>query len=279
MDTIISLFNQGVDFLSLYNVDNPRRDVEVIIGHLVNKELVTLIDPYMSVSKTDVDLFWEMINQRAANVPVSHIIGKREFWSTDFIVNSSVLDPRSDSETIISTVFTMYPCANRRLVIGDFGTGSGCLLTVLLLKYKRAVGIAVEKSVKAYRIAYRNFKNHGIYNRVKMKLCSWNNCHEMFDLIVSNPPYIRRNNISKLQSEVRLHEPLIALDGGAIGIENYLQIFVVIKRCLRKGGIAVLEIGEDQNQIHRMIPKYGLKFESYNNDLSGRKRCIIVRQI
>ncbi|WDM85478.1 peptide chain release factor N(5)-glutamine methyltransferase [Ehrlichia sp. JZT12] len=279
MDNIISLFNKAVNFLSLYNIDNPKRDVEIIIGHLFNKNLVTLVDPYMSVSKTNIEIFWTMVKQRAINVPVSHIISRREFWSTDFIVNSSVLDPRSDSETIISTVFTMYPCTNRRLVIGDLGTGSGCLLTILLLKYRNAIGIAVEKSVKAYRVACQNFKNHGIYNRIKMKLSSWDNCYEMFDLIVSNPPYIRRSKIAKLQPEVRMYEPLVALDGGPVGVENYMQIFVVIKRCLKKGGMAVLEIGEDQNQVHTIVSRYGLKFHSYHNDLSGRRRCIVVKQV
>ncbi|KJV63431.1 MULTISPECIES: peptide chain release factor N(5)-glutamine methyltransferase [Ehrlichia] len=279
MNTVISLFNSAVDFLSSCNIDNPKRDVEIIIKHLVNTEdLVTILDPYMPVSKCDVEVFWKMIRQRSANVPISHIIGKREFWSTDFIVNSSVLDPRPDSETIISSVFAMYPCKNHRLVIGDFGTGSGCLLTILLLRYRNAVGIAIEKSVKAYRVAYQNFKKHRLYNRIKMRLSSWNTCYDMFDLIVSNPPYIRRSKIAKLQPEVRLYEPIMALDGGSIGLEIYSQIFVVIKRCLKQNGVAVLEIGEDQHQIHRVVHKYGLKFCTYHSDLSKRLRCIVVKQ-
>ena len=280
MDTVISLFNSAVDFLSSYNIDNPKHDVEVIIKHLVNTEnLVTILDPYMPVSKCNVEIFWKMIRQRSANVPVSHIIGKREFWSTDFIVNSSVLDPRPDSETIISSVFAMYPCGNHRLVIGDFGTGSGCLLTILLLRYRNAVGVAIEKSVKAYRVACQNFKKHRLYNRVKMRLSSWNTCYDMFDLIVSNPPYIKRSKIAKLQPEIRLYEPIMALDGGPVGLEIYSQVFVVIKRCLKQNGVAVLEIGEDQHQIHRVVHKYGLKFCTYYSDLSGRPRCIVVKQV
>ena len=280
MDTVISLYNSAVNFLSDYDIENPKRDIEIIIKHLINtKSLVTILDPYMSVDKYDVEMFWEMIKQRAANVPVSHIIGKSEFWSTEFIVNSNVLDPRPDSETIISSVLTMYPCRNRRLVIGDFGTGSGCLLAVLLLKYRNAIGIAIEKSVKAYRVAYQNFKNHKLSSRVKVRLSSWDNCYDVFDLIVSNPPYIKRSKIAKLQPEVRLYEPMIALDGGPVGLEIYSQIFFVIKRCLKKNGVAILEIGEDQRQIHRMVHKYGLKFCDYRNDLSGRLRCIVVKQV
>ncbi|CAI28306.1 peptide chain release factor N(5)-glutamine methyltransferase [Ehrlichia ruminantium] len=280
MNTIASLFNNAVDFLNNHNIDNPKRDVEVIIRHLMNVDgLIVVKDPYISLNKTDTEIFWDMVKKRALNVPISHIIGKREFWSMDFIVNSHVLDPRPDSESIISAVFTMYPCKNRRLVIGDFGTGTGCLLTVLLSYYKLAVGIAVEKNVKAYRVAYQNFKNHKVYNRIKMRLSSWNTCYEMCDLIVSNPPYIRRNKIMTLQPEVKLYEPYVALDGGPVGLENYFSIFVVIKRCLKKNGVAVLEIGEDQLQIHHIVCKYGLKFHSYCYDLSGKKRCIIIKQV
>lgn len=280
MDTVISLFNRAVDFLSTYNIDNPKRDVEIIIKHLINTEnLVTILDPHMPINKCDVEVFWKMVKQRSTNIPISHIIGKREFWSTDFIVNSDVLDPRPDSETIISSVFAMYPCKNRRLIIGDFGTGSGCLLSILLLRYRNAVGIAIEKSVKAYRVAYQNFKNHGLYSRIKMRLSSWNTCYDTFDLIVSNPPYIRRSKITTLQPEVKLHEPMVALDGGPIGLEIYSQIFVIIKRCLKQNGVAILEIGEDQHQIHRIVHRYGLKFCTYHNDLSGKLRCIVVKQV
>ncbi|QGR03808.1 peptide chain release factor N(5)-glutamine methyltransferase [Ehrlichia ruminantium] len=279
MNTIISLFNSAVDFLTNHSIKDPKRDVEVIIQHLMNTDsLVTVLDPYISVSETDTEIFWSMIKKRASNVPVSHIVGKREFWSTDFIVNPHVLDPRPDSESIISYVLAMYPCRNRRLIIGDFGTGSGCLLTVLLSYYRFAVGVAIEKSVKAYRVAYQNFKNHKVYNRIDMRLSSWNTCYQMFDLIVSNPPYIRRSKIVTLQPEVKLYEPYIALDGGPIGLETYFSIFVVIKRCLKKNGIAILEIGEDQTKIHSIVYKYGLKFHSYCYDLSGRKRCIVVTQ-
>ena len=280
MNSIISLFKGAVDFLANHNVDNPKRDVEIMIKYLMNaSDLVTVMDPYISVNETDAEIFWDMVKKRALNVPMSHIVGKREFWSMDFIVNSHVLDPRPDSESIISSVLTMYPCRNRRLVIGDFGTGSGCLLTILLSHYKLAVGIAVEKSVKAYRVAYQNFKNHKVYNRIKMRLSSWDTCDGRFDLIVSNPPYVRRNKIVTLQPEVKLYEPHSALDAGPVGLETYFSIFIVIKRCLKKSGIAILEIGEDQHQIHSIVCKYGLKFHSYYYDLSGRKRCIIVRQI
>ncbi|MDR2548157.1 MAG: peptide chain release factor N(5)-glutamine methyltransferase, partial [Rickettsiales bacterium] len=106
---------------------------------------------------------------------------------------------------------------------------------------------------------------------------SWTECRGLFDLIISNPPYIKSSKLKDLQAEVQ-KEPKMALDGGIDGLSCYLSIFPILKKCLKKNGFAILEIGEDQNDIDKIIPSYGLSFQEYVYDLAGMKRCIVVKQ-
>ncbi|EAL58868.1 modification methylase, HemK family, partial [Wolbachia endosymbiont of Drosophila ananassae] len=222
-------------------------------------------------------LFWKLTKKRAERYPISQIIGNREFWSKNFIVNQHVLDPRPDSETLISTVLKYYPNKKQRLKIADFGTGTGCLLISVLSEYKYAVGVGFEKSLEAYKVAYQNTKKHDLLSRAKIFPSSWIECSDLFDLIISNPPYIKRSKLKDLQAEVQ-KEPKTALDGGIDGLNCYLSIFPILRRCLKKNGFAILEIGEDQSNIDKIIPSYELAFQEYVYDLAGMKRCIVVKQ-
>jgi release factor glutamine methyltransferase len=178
----------------------------------------------------------EINKKRAERYPISQIIGNREFWSKNFIVNQHVLDPRPDSETLISTVLKYYPNKKQRLKIADFGTGTGCLLISVLSEYKYAVGIGFEKSLEAYKVAYQNTKKHNLLSRAKIFPSSWTECRGSFDLIISNPPYIKRSKLKDLQAEVQ-KEPRITLDGGIDGLNCYLSIFSILRRCLKKMGL------------------------------------------
>ncbi|WP_339045401.1 peptide chain release factor N(5)-glutamine methyltransferase [Candidatus Mesenet endosymbiont of Agriotes lineatus] len=278
MKTIGALLKESINNLSLCGICTPRLDSEILIGHALSLERSFIIANYdYEVGEEHEKLFLELISRRCKRYPISQIIGKREFWGLDFLVNQHVLDPRPDSETIISTVLRYYRNKNKRLRIVDFGTGTGCLLISMLHEYKYSIGIGFEKNVNSYRTALNNIKRHNLLGRAKVIFDSWENSNDLFDLIISNPPYIKRNMLKKLQLEVQ-NEPTIALDGGSNGLKCYLSIFPVLKRSLKKGGFAVLEIGEAQNNIKKIIPFYGLIFVSYAYDLSGKKRCIVIRQ-
>ncbi len=274
-ETISSLVREGIKFLS---VDFSHLTAEVIMQYVLDVDRSFIIaNPDYPVPTAKESEFWQLLNKRAEGYPLSHIIGKREFWSNDFIVNQDVLDPRPDSETVIETVLKYYTNKNQKLKIADFGTGTGCLLITLLKEYRYAVGTGFEKSFKAYRIAYQNLKKHNLLHRARLFSSSWANCNMQFDLIVSNPPYIRRSKLKFLQDEVQ-KEPQIALDGGINGLACYTSIFVMLQKCLKKNKLAVLEIGEDQSNIDRLIRLYGLAFLGYVYDLSGAKRCIVIKQ-
>ncbi|MDR2831503.1 MAG: peptide chain release factor N(5)-glutamine methyltransferase [Rickettsiales bacterium] len=278
MKTISTLIQEGSKLLSSYKVESPYLDCEIIMQHVLDVKRSFIIMSHADQVPTEKELlFWKLTKKRAERYPISQIIGNREFWSKNFIVNQHVLDPRPDSETLISTVLKYYPNKKQRLKIADFGTGTGCLLISVLSEYEHAVGIGFEKSLKAYRVAYQNIKKHNLLGRAEIFPKSWTECRGSFDLIVSNPPYIKRSKLKNLQAEVQ-KEPRIALDGGIDGFSCYLSIFPILRKCLKKNGFAILEIGEDQNNIDKVIPSYELAFQEYVYDLARTKRCIVVKR-
>ncbi|MGL9681969.1 MAG: peptide chain release factor N(5)-glutamine methyltransferase [Wolbachia sp.] len=278
MKTISTLIQEGLKLLLSYKVESPYLDCEIIMQHVLGVERPFIIMNYANQIPIEKEqLFWKLAKKRAERYPISQIIGNREFWSKNFIVNQHVLDPRPDSETIILSVLKYYPNRGQKLKIADFGTGTGCLLISVLSECEYAVGIGFEKSLEAYKVACQNIKKYNLSSRAKILSSSWTECRGLFDLIISNPPYIKSSKLENLQAEVQ-KEPKMALDGGIDGLTCYLSIFPILKKCLKKNGFAILEIGEDQNDIDKIIPSYGLSFQEYVYDLAGMKRCIVVKQ-
>ncbi|MDG7053530.1 MAG: peptide chain release factor N(5)-glutamine methyltransferase [Wolbachia endosymbiont of Alcedoecus sp.] len=278
MKTISTLIQEGSELLLSHKVESPCLDCEIIMQHVLGVERPFIIMKHANQVPIEKEqLFWQLTKKRAERYPISQIIGNREFWSKNFIVNQHVLDPRPDSETIISAVLKYYPNKEQKLKIADFGTGTGCLLISVLSEYEHAVGIGFEKSLEAYKVACQNVKNHNLLSRARILPSSWTKCRGLFDLIISNPPYIKSSKLKDLQAEVQ-KEPKMALDGGIDGLSCYLSIFPILRKCLKKNGAAILEIGEDQNDIDKIILSYGLSFQEYVYDLAGMKRCIVVKQ-
>jgi release factor glutamine methyltransferase len=279
MKTISALIQEGSKLLSSHGVDSPYMDSEIIMQHILGVERSFIIMNHVNHVPIDKEsLFWKLIKKRTEKYPISQIIGSREFWNSNFIVNRNVLDPRPDSETLISTVLKYFPNKEQNLKVADFGIGTGCLLISVLNEYKHAIGVGFEKSLMAYRVAYQNIKKHDLLDRAKVFPNSWTECRGSFDLIVSNPPYIKTSKLKDLQAEVQ-KEPRIALDGGIDGLSCYLSIFPILRKCLKINGLAVLEIGEDQNNIDEIIPSFELIFQEFVYDLVGMKRCIVVKSI
>ncbi|MGL9719106.1 MAG: peptide chain release factor N(5)-glutamine methyltransferase [Wolbachia sp.] len=278
MKTISTLIQEGSELLLSHKVDSPCLDCEIIMQHVLGVERPFIIMNHANQVPIEKEqLFWKLTKKRAERYPISQIIGNREFWSKNFIVNQHVLDPRPDSETIILAVLKYYPNKEQKLKIADFGTGTGCLLISVLSEYEHAVGIGFEKSLEAYKVACQNVKKHNLPSRARILPSSWTKCRGLFDLIISNPPYIKSSKLKDLQAEVQ-KEPKMALDGGIDGLSCYLSIFPILRKRLKKNGAAILEIGEDQNDIDKIIPSYGLSFQEYVYDLAGMKRCIVVKQ-
>lgn len=220
-----------------------------------------------------------LISRRNEGEPVSRLRGWREFYSLRFYLNNATLDPRADSEVLVDTGLTLASEMDGPLNIVDFGTGSGCLLLAMLHHLRDAQGLGVDISPDAIAAARRNATALALDSRASWIVSDWDAGlgADMFDLVISNPPYIARDDIETLAPEVRLHDPLRALDGGADGLEVWRRLLPVITRRLKPGGRAVAEIGHGQAEhVTALAAANGLVVLASHADLGGRTRCLVL---
>jgi release factor glutamine methyltransferase len=216
--------------------------------------------------------------RRLAGVPVWRILGEREFWGLPFSLSPATLEPRPDSETLVEAALTAL--AGRReeeLSLLDLGTGTGCLLLALISELPKARGLGIDLSGEACTTAAGNAARNGLGGRATFRQGDWTQgLAGRFDLIVSNPPYIPSGEIAGLAAEVREHDPLLALDGGADGLEPYRLFAACLPALIAPGGILVLEIGAGQGpDVVALMRAGGLEFRMSRNDLGGHERALI----
>ena len=222
----------------------------------------------------------EKINRRLNHEPVSKIIGKKGFWKSEFITSSNVLDPRPDSETIIESVLKYYSEKNKPYRILDIGVGSGCLLFSLLDEYPYAAGVGVDISPDALLVAEQN-KGNRFATLFQKDLYDnhWTDDLDRFDIIISNPPYIPSQDIKKLSPDVRLYDPIIALDGGQDGLDAYRALAQNLSSVLAPKGSIFLEIGQGQEQdVADIFVAAGFKFCQAFPDFGGIIRVVVFQK-
>ena len=213
------------------------------------------------------------VDMRRSGKPLSRIYGRREFWGLEFLISEDTLDPRPDTELIIELALKHFP-KDKPLRILDLGTGSGCILISLLSEFKKSIGYGVDLSFGALKTAKKN----DFTNRANFICGSWlDSISGEFDLIVSNPPYIKNQIIPTLSKEVRNHDPILALDGGNDGLKPYKIIFPHLKNLLNRGGIALFEIGYDQEKdVMRLAEESRFMQRSVHLDLAGNPRVVDI---
>lgn len=223
----------------------------------------------------------EMTRRRLAGEPVSKIRGFREFWGLEFEVTRDTLDPRPDSETLIEAVLQHIPDPSAPLRILDIGTGTGCLAISLLSELPNASGIAIDISPEALSVARRNIKRHGLEDRLEALDMGWQdlNSDMIFDVVISNPPYISTQEEETLSVEVRAFDPHLALFAGPEGLDAYRGIAGRLSDVLDENhGFAALEIGMSQaREVSEIFRKNGFEIDKLYQDLAGRDRCLIVK--
>ncbi|MBU6140498.1 MAG: peptide chain release factor N(5)-glutamine methyltransferase [Proteobacteria bacterium] len=270
---------QAKQILNSKGVSNAGLDSLILLAHALSfsKEQI-IFNPERQLTEGEERKFFDLINRRAAREPVSHLIGKREFFGEDFLVSRDVLDPRPDSEILIESVLKKFPDREKKLKILELGVGSGCLIITLLKTYRDAVGTAVDISETALVVAQKNSEKHQTNSRLKIlksDLFSALNHEEKFDLIISNPPYIPAADIEELEPEVRIHEPRTALDGGKDGLDFYRRIAAEAKNFLAESGAIFLEIGFGQSKsVTEIFAQNDFQLTSSALDLSGVIRVL-----
>ena len=241
------LLNSGARILKQNKIETHQLDSELVLSSLLKKKRENLLTNLNGdVSKNIIDNFKKLILRRANREPLAYILKKKEFWSKNFFVDRNTLIPRPETELLCESVIKIFK--NKNLYILDIGTGTGCIILSILSEIKGAKGIGVDISRKAIKVAKKNSNKLGLSKRVKFVNKSLQDIYGYkFDLIVSNPPYIKTSDIINLSDDVKKFEPKIALDGGKEGLDVIKKVIYKSKSILKRLGILALEIGYGQH--------------------------------
>jgi release factor glutamine methyltransferase len=265
-------------------IDSAELDARTLTGSVLSLDLTGLIAAASRVLTVDeAERLEDFARRRISAEPVARIVGLKEFWGLPLRLSPATLVPRPDTETVVEAALDILRAQSERaspLRIADLGTGSGAILLALLSELPSAFGVGTDISVPALRTARDNARQLGFVARAGFVACDYAAALSgPFDLIVSNPPYIRSAQIASLDAEVRDHDPHPALDGGFDGLDAYRLIAPQASRLLTPGGALVMEVGHDQStDVQGLMAAAGLApAGSPKSDLAGIRRAVTGR--
>lgn len=280
--TIKKLLLWTTHYFQEHHLDSPRLDAELLLAHVLHKQRIYLYTDFdLIVEPSELSLYREYIKKRVSGVSTAAIIGEKEFMGLIFKVNEDVLIPRPDTETWLEKVI-QYHRNEQGLTVADLGTGSGAILLSFLYYCKEDTGVGVDISEKALVVAEENGKTLKMDDRVTWRRGDYLTAleeGELFDGILTNPPYIPTGDIRGLAEEVR-HEPMNALDGGADGLTFYRKLAEGAAEHLKDGGFLAAEFGIHQAaDVVNLLKETG-KFDSFEviTDYGGIERAVYCRK-
>ena len=274
---IFEAIKKGDAILREIGIKSHKIDSEILMSRVIKKNRADIIlNSKTELSQKDYNLYENLIIQRSKQKPIAYLTGKKEFWKYEFSVTKDVLIPRPDTEIIVEKTLKLTKNKNKLKVL-EIGIGSGCILLSILKERKSFYGTGIDISKKTIEICKINCKNLGLSNRVKLLKTDIDNFrYGKYDLIISNPPYIKKFDLKYLEKEVSFYEPKPALDGGLDGLSELKRVILNSSKLIKRNGKLVLEIAFDQAESVKSILKQN---EFYINeiikDLSKKNRCII----
>ena len=278
---IETAIKKGVNILKENNITNPYLDSEVLMTSTVKKDKKYIIlNSKKTLTDKDLSYFNELIKRRTKGEPIAYLINKKEFWNTEFYINNDVLIPRPDTELIIEQVLKIYS-KNSYCRTLDIGLGSGCILLSILKERKNFYGVGIDISKKSIKVSKFNAKMLNLDNRVKFYNSNVDNFNiGKYDLIVSNPPYIKLSTLKYLEKDVFNFEPKLALNGGKSGVSEIKKVIDKSSSLIKNKGKFILEIGFNQkNKVKEMLKRKGFYINSILKDYAKNDRCIISTKI
>lgn len=276
MRTAREAWTSGAEMLAAAGIDSAKLDARVLLAHVMGAENATVMRDRAPKAE-ELALYEELLARRCAYEPVAYITGVREFWSLEFAVGPGALVPRPESETLVEEACKAFPTRDDALDVLDLGTGSGCLLIAFLSERPRARGTGVDLSPDALTWARDNAEVLGMAARTRWVEGDWSAAASEYDVIFSNPPYVRLGEAASLAPDVALYEPPGALFGGPDGLDAYRALGPVIAGGLKPTGRAFLEIGAGQQEkVCEVLVTHGLEILGITPDLSGIPRCVAV---
>ena len=273
---IQSALKKGQSILIDNNIISAKLDSEILMSQAIrkNKKFI-ILNLHKEIKKRDLEYFDNLIQERARRKPIAQIIKKKDFWKYEFIVNNNVLIPRPDTEILIEQVLKLVKNKNS-LQILDIGIGSGCILMSILKEKKNFIGTGIDISNKSLQISKVNGQKLRINNRLRLFKSNIDNFNTgKYDLIVSNPPYIKKSNLKCLEKDIGF-EPKQALDGGLDGLSEIRKVINKSSELIKRSGHFIIEIGFDQkNKVKKILRDKGFYIKKTVKDLSNHDRCIV----
>ncbi|MEM9668354.1 MAG: peptide chain release factor N(5)-glutamine methyltransferase [Pseudomonadota bacterium] len=279
--THADLARDGASILAKAGIEAPLREARLLLALATDQSAAELIamelDPVSG--EEAYHRYREYLSRRVRQEPFAHIAGVKEFYGLPLKSDRRALVPRADSECVVDRALeylSLESCAT----VADLGTGSGCLLAAILSQRPEVKGTAIEADAGAIELAGENFETCGISARIDLRNMPWQDWQGWAeaDLIISNPPYIREGELDQLDEDVRLFDPIAALNGGADGLDCYRSIISLVVENAKAGTLLIFEIGFDQaSAIEAMLRQHGFSEIKTGKDLAGHDRVVSSR--
>jgi len=273
---VFEAIKAGSKLLKDKNISTYILDSELLLSKSLNKSREEiLINLEQNINKKVLADFNKYLLRRSKKEPIAYLLGEKEFWSKKFFVNKNTLIPRPETELLVDKLVTIFK--KKRITILDIGTGSGCIIISLLIELKKSTGMAVDISREAITVAQKNARKLNLSERIKFLHKPFEELYEKkFDLIVSNPPYIKKKDIKNLSDDIKKYEPKMALDGGNDGLDLIKKIIYKSKKILKINGTLALEIGNEQiNKVSKILIDNKFRINCVIKDYRNNIRSII----
>ncbi len=273
--------SQGSKILRNKFIPNSQLDSEILMAKTINKDRkYLLLNSNNILNKNDLNQFYELIEKRSLGNPVAYLTNKKYFWNSEFFITKDTLIPRPDTELVVENILRLTNQKNKINIL-EIGIGSGCVLLSILRERKNFYGTGIDISKNCINISKKNAINLKLTSRLKLYKSDVDKFNlGKYDLIVSNPPYIKTSKIKYLEKDVANFEPKLALDGGFDGLSEIRKVIKKSSELIKKNGKFILEIGFDQkNKVINLLKKEGFYINSTQKDLSNNDRCIVSTKI
>ena len=278
---IQSALTEGLNILKNKSILSAKLDSEILMAKALGKKREYIIlNNNKIIKEQNLKYFKKLVHERATRKPIAYLLKKKSFWNSEFYVNKNTLIPRPDTEIILEQILKFTKNKNY-LNILDIGVGSGCILLSVLKERKNFYGTGIDISKNSLDTCKINAKKLLLDRRVKFFKSDVDKfAIGKYDLIVSNPPYIKTCDLKYLESDVIKFEPKLALDGGLDGLSVIRKVIKKSSELLKKNGKFILEIGFDQkNKVIKLLNNKGFYINSTVKDLANNDRCIISTKI
>jgi release factor glutamine methyltransferase len=272
---------EGTSVLKSKSIISAQLDTEILMAKALGKSREYIILNHDKVLNIEnLEYFKKLVHERATRKPIAYLLNKKFFWKSEFYVNKNTLIPRPDTEIIIEQILKVTKNKNYLRIL-DIGIGSGCILLSILKERKNYYGTGIDISKDSLEISKINAKKLLVEERIKFYKSDVDKFAQgKYDLIVSNPPYIKKNNLKYLECDVLKFEPRLALDGGLDGLSVIRKVIKKSSELLKKNGKFILEIGFDQkNKVIKLLKNKGFYINSTIKDFAKNDRCIVSTKI